>query len=243
MDPNLLIARIDDLKQQCERTNTPRFLGFLTADEVSTVVRHLKINDKYKLFGGYEDAERVMIGVLPDWCDDPDFPIVPITFTYRECDTLAHRDFLGALMALGINRETVGDILIERGRAVTFVSCDVAKFIFTQIEKIGNVGVLLTEGFCKPLPQCGKKQTCTVTVASLRLDCVVSALCNISRKDAVNKIADGYVSVNSVAINKTTTLVNSQSKIVVRQKGKFQIVSCDDYSKKGRIILKYDKYV
>lgn len=243
MDNNLLLARIDDLKQQCEKTNSPKFLGFLTTDEVSMVIKHLKFGDKYQLFGGYEDAERVVIGVLPDWCDKPTFPITPITFTYRECDTLAHRDFLGALMALGINRETVGDILIGPGRAVAFVYRDVAKFILTQIDKIGNVGVSLTEGFYEPLPQCSKKQSFTVTVASLRIDCVVSALCNISRKEAAKKIVDGYVSVNSVGINKLTTLINAQSKIVVRQKGKFQIISCDDYSKKGRIILKYVKYV
>ena len=243
MNNNLLLARIDDLKQQCEKTNTPKFLGFLTADEVSVVVKHLKPGERYQLFGGYEDAERVVVGILPDWCDEASFPIMPITFIYRECDTLTHRDFLGALMALGINRETVGDILIEPGRAVTFVSCDVAKFVLTQIEKIGNVRVALTEGFSNPLPQCGKKQTCTVTVASLRLDCVVSALCNISRKEAARKIVDGFVSVNSVSVNKITSLINAQSKIVVRQKGKFQITACDDYSKKGRIILKYDKYV
>lgn len=243
MDNNLLLARIDDLKQQCQKNNSPKFLGFLTADEIAVVEKRFSPGERYELYGGYENAERVLIGVLPDWCDQPTFPITAITFTYRECDTLAHRDFLGALMSLGINRETVGDILIGHGRAVTFVSCDVAKFILTQIEKIGNVGVTLTEGFYEPLPQCDKKQTCTVTVASLRLDCVVSALCNISRKEAANKIVEGYVSVNSVGMSKITTLINAQSKIVVRQKGKFQIISCDDYSRKGRIILKYDKYV
>lgn len=243
MDNSLLSARIDDLKHLCEKTNSPKFLGFLTAEQVAVAVKQFKTHQKYQLFGGYENAERVMIGILPEWCDETAFPIAAITFTYRECDTLSHRDFLGALMALGIARETVGDILVSSGRAVVFVLSDIEKFILTQIDKIGNVGVTVAQGFNEPLPQGSKKQSFTVTVASMRLDCVVSALCNISRKEATQKIADGYVSVNSVAVCKATLTVSSQSKIVVRQKGKFQITSCDEHSKKGRIILKYDKYV
>ena len=243
MDINLLSARIDDLKKQCEKTNSPKFLGFLTAEEMTIAARCFSLGEKYQVFGGYDSAERVMVGVLPDWCDEAVFPIVPITFRYRECDTLTHRDFLGALMALGISRETVGDILITSGRAVAFVAQDVSKFILSQISKIGKVGVEISEGFSHPLPQGSKRESFTVTVASLRLDCVVSALCNVSRKEAAQKIADGYVSLNSVGVIKPTLSVASQSKIVVRQKGKFQIVSCDEYSKKGRIILKYDKYV
>ena len=243
MDINLLPARIDDLKKQCEKTNSPKFLGFLTAEEMAIAARCFSLSERYQVFGGYDSAERVMVGVLPEWCDETTFPIVAITFRYRECDTLTHRDFLGALMALGISRETVGDILITEGRAVVFVTQDVSKFILSQTDKIGRVGVEICEGFSHPLPQSGKRESFTVTVASLRLDCVISALCNVSRKEAAQKIADGYVSLNSVGVSKPTISVASQSKIVVRQKGKFQIISCDEYSKKGRIILKYDKYV
>lgn len=243
MDNSLLSARIDDLKYLCEKTNSPKFLGFLTAEQVAVAVKRFKSCERYQLFGGYENAERVLIGILPEWCDETTFPITVITFTYRECDSLTHRDFLGALMALGIARETVGDILVSSGRAVVFVLSDIEKFVLTQIEKIGSVGVTVTKGFSEPLPQGSKKQSFTVTVASMRLDCVVSALCNISRKEATQKIDDGYVSVNSVAASKATVTVLSQSKIVVRQKGKYQITSCDEHSKKGRVILKYDKYV
>lgn len=242
MEINLLPARIGDLKQLCEKTKSPKFIGFLTADEVAVAVKQLKY-DRYDIFGGYYGAERVVLGVLPDWCETPHFPITAITFTYRTCDTLTHRDFLGALMSLGITRETVGDILIEPGRAVAFVLNDISKFIFTEISKIGNVGVTLAEGFAEPLPQLGKKQSFVVTVASMRLDCVVASLCGISRKEASEKISDGCVSVNSICTEKATQNVVAGSKITVRKKGKFEITACDEHSKKGRIILKYDKYI
>ena len=243
MDIKLLPARIDDLKQISEKSNSPKFIGFLTAEETAIAVKRFSINEKHTVFGGYEGAERVMLGVLPDWCDDPIFPITAITFTYRTCDKLSHRDFLGALMALGVTRETVGDILIEDGRAVVFVTSDISKFVLTQIEKVGNVGVTLSEGYDTPLPQMGKKLECSETVASVRLDCVVAAICNMSRTQASEKITDGLVMVNSVCITKPTLSVRAYDKITIRQKGKFEILSCNEMSKKGRIILKYNKYI
>lgn len=243
MDIKLLPARIDDLKQISEKSNSPKFIGFLTAEETAIAVKRFSINEKHTVFGGYEGAERVMLGVLPDWCDDPIFPITAITFTYRTCDKLSHRDFLGALMALGITRETVGDILIEDGRAVVFVTSDISKFVLTQIEKVGNIGVTLSEGYDTPLPQMGKKLECSETVASVRLDCVVAAICNMSRTQASEKITDGLVIVNSVCITKPTLSVRAYDKITIRQKGKFEILSCNEMSKKGRIILKYNKYI
>lgn len=243
MDIKLLPARIDDLKQISERSNSPKFIGFLTAEEAAIAVKQFSPNEKYTVFGGYESAERVMLGVLPDWCDDPVFSITAITFTYRACDKLSHRDFLGALMALGITRESIGDILIEDGRAVVFVANDILKFVLTQISKVGNVGVELTVGCAEPLPGASQKQGFGTTVSSTRLDCVVAAICNMSRNQATEKIADGFVSVNSICVTKPTFNIKPNDKITVRQKGKYELNACDEFSKKGRIILKYNKYV
>lgn len=243
MDANLLSARICDLKELCYKSNQPKFIGFLTAQEAAVALKQFKMGDRYDISGGYDGAERVMLGVLPDWCDAPVFPIKSITITYRPCDKLSHRDFLGALMALGITRETVGDILVENGRAVVFVADDVAKFVFTQIEKIGNVGVELSWDYCAPLPQMPEKQELSVTVASTRIDCVVAAICGVSRGQAAQKIADGNVLINSISVEKVTTDVKMNDKVTVRKHGKYDIKACDQHSKKGRIILKYDKYV
>ncbi len=243
MDIKLLPARIDDLKQISEKSNSPKFIGFLTAEEAAIAVKQFNANEKHTVFGGHESAERVMLGVLPDWCDNPVFPITAITFTYRACDKLSHRDFLGALMALGITRESIGDILIEDGRAVVFVANDILKFVLTQISKVGNVGVELTVGYAEPLPGASQKQGFSTTVSSTRLDCVVAAICNISRNQATEKIADGFVSVNSICVTKPTFNIKPNDKITVRQKGKYELNACDEFSKKGRIILKYNKYV
>ncbi len=243
MDSELLPARVKDLAYLCEKTNAPKFLGFLTPNESAIAIKQFAKGDKYRLFGGYDGAERVCLCVLPHWCDEVTYPITAFTFKYRMCDTLSHRDFLGALMSLGIARETIGDILVEAGRAVVFVHNDISKFVFTQINKIGNVGVSVTKGFDAPLPQLGIKQEFVTTVASTRLDCVVSAMCGISRKAAAEVIDDGLVCINSICCEKSTHTITSGDTLAVRRNGRFEIVSCDGYSKKGRIILKYNKYV
>ena len=146
-------------------------------------------------------------------------------------------------MGLGIVREAVGDILVEPGRAVAFVKNDIAEFVVSQTEKIGRVGVSAAKGFSEPLPAAGELTVCRETVASLRLDCVVSALCKISRAKAAELISDGMVSVNSISVSKAVYSISSGDRVTVRSKGRFTVISADGVSRKGRIILEYGKFI
>lgn len=243
MDKQFLPARINDTFNLCERTGVPHFLGFLTESEAALAEDVLKgTTARYEFFGGYSEAERRMLACLPEWCEEADYPISAFTLNFRECDSLSHRDFLGSLMALGITRESVGDILVEKGRAVIFVSRDVSDFVKTQLEKVGRVGVEVLRGFSEPLPQHGKLIQCSDTVASLRLDCVVSAVASVSRNAACEMIESGMVSIDSVTCEKATRTVEKGDRVTVRGKGKFFIDDVSELSKKGRIILKYSKY-
>ena len=244
MPDKLLEARIEDTFLICERTCVPKFLGFLNEFEAQTATEILnKKNSRYSFFGGYEGAQRRMLCCMPDWCEKPDFPIKAFTFSYRSCDKLTHRDFLGALMSLGIKRESVGDILIESARAVVFVSEGVADFVETQLFKVANYGVSISKGFDLPLPQESKKIQESSTVASLRLDCIVSTLCNISRGKAAELIENCMVSVNSLGCQKVSKILSQGDKVTVRGKGKFEIALVNGLSKKGRIIIEYTKYI
>ena len=244
MEEKLLFARIDDMKIRCEKIGKPYFLGFLSEGESAAVQRKLSGSGvKSKFFGGYEGSLRNYLCVFPDFCENPEFPVVPITAMFRKQDKLSHRDFLGSLTALGITREKIGDILIEDGRAVIFVDKSVSGFVVSQISKVGRVGVKLETGFSAPLPEIGKKQEFCGTVASARLDCVVAEICNTSRNGAAELIKESYVSVNSFLCEKPTQKINSGDRISVRRKGRFDISSIGDVSKKGRIIIKYEKYI
>ncbi len=244
MQTELLKSRIDDTADICEKTGRPKFLGFLSEEEAAFTEKILERRSiKFSLWGGYDFAQRVMLGCFPDWAEEgTDFPIAAVTFLYRKADVLRHRDFLGSLMALGLKREAVGDILVEEGRAVTFVAKDVAEYILTQIEKIGRTGVTVEKGFIGPLPEGDTLSENTVTVSSTRADCVVSAISGVSRAQALSLIEAGLVSINSVVTQKATRFVTNGDVITVRGKGKFFIDSADGRTKKNRVVLKYKKY-
>ena len=244
METDLLRDRLYDTVNICERTNKPKFLGFLSSEQVVFARNILsKLQSSYEFYGGYEDAQRVMLGCFPDWAENVGFPITAVTAEFRKADVLTHRDVLGSLMALGLKRETVGDILIEEGRAIVFLCSENADYVISQISKIGKVGVTLEKGFVYPLPKAGEMIEQSVTVASERLDCVVSALIGVSRNKALEKIEQSLVTVNSIVTEKATARVTDGDIISVRSKGKFIIVSIQDRTKKDRLILKYKKYV
>ena len=244
MESSLLFARIDDTAEICRRTNKCKYLGFLSREQSVAVKTYLEKRDvKFNLFGGYEDAERVMLGCFPEWAQSDEFPISAVTLKYRKIDNISHRDVLGSLMGLGINRESVGDILIEEGRTVVFLAEDIVKFVLSQLEKVGRTGVTVSLGFQGDLPKGDKLAELSTTVASERLDCVVSALAGVSRGIAVEKIIGGLVSVNSFVNEKITYSVSAGDIITVRGKGKFIVSSLDGRTKKNRVILNYKKYI
>ena len=243
MESELLTARILDTSELCAKTGRFKFLGFLSVEEAAAAEKTLsKRGVKFTLFGGYDEAQRVMLACLPDWADSADFPITPITILYRKTDVLHHRDFLGSLMGLGITRESVGDILVEEGRAVIFITSDISGFVLSQLEKVGRIGVTLKEGYSLPLPLGDTLVEASTTIASARLDCVVAGLANVSRNTAAELIAEGRVSLNSFVEEKATRTVSPQDAVTIRGKGKFIIISTDQKTKKDRIVLRYKKY-
>lgn len=244
METSLFIARVRDTAEICMRTARPKFFGFISEEQAVLARKCLgSAGCEYSFFGGYDAAGRVMLGCFPEWDEAREFPISAVTFSYRKTDELKHRDFLGSLMALGISRESVGDILIENGRAVAFVTDEISDYIITQLFKIGRVGVTCKSGFTLPLPQSDALADFSDTVSSLRLDCVVSALGGFSRSAAAELIGSGLVTLNSEICEKTVKAVSEGDILNIRGKGKFIIGSLDSRTKKNRIIIKYQKYI
>lgn len=245
MDSEFIFARVEDLFQLSATHNKAKFLGFLSKEEAVSVKKFIysrRSQIKYSFFGGYESAQRVFLACYPEWLEVPDFPITAVTVNFRKTDKLRHRDFLGSLMALGIKREAVGDILIDVGRAVIFLSSDIEDYVVQNLNTVGRIGVLPTVGYDFPLPETESLFEKTVTVASLRIDCVVSACANCSRNTANGFIENGFVSINSVICQKNTKLITSGDVISIRHKGKFEIISSDKKTKKERTVLVYRSY-
>lgn len=182
----LLLARVTDAARLVPNGQSRASSAFWTKGRRRS--RRAAIRREHEvqahLFGGYEGALRVVLGIFP-WEIYPEedfFPVVPLTVRYRPRDTLTHRDFLGTLMAQGIRRDCVGDILVGEGLAVLFLLKEIVPFVLNQMEKVGGVGVQLIEGLPDGLPQGKGTKELTDTVASPRLDAVVASVCRVSRR-------------------------------------------------------------
>ena len=189
--------------------------------------------ENYSFFGGYENSERKVLGLFFD--NVTDFPVSAIEFHYRNCDKLTHRDFLGALMSLGIERETVGDILVEDGRTIVFVKSELKEYIISQIFKIGNVGVKITEANLDDLPQGRGFEENFYTVSSLRLDNIISAITGLSREKTKTLILSGSVSLNFISTQNVSCFLKDGDTLTVRGKGKYVLNGILGETRKGRI--------
>ena len=244
MQQEIIKERIQDTADICINSGRAKFFGFLTPEEAVLADRILSRQSiRYGFFGGYEGAMRVVLGCFPDWWPEEEYPIQPLTAVFRKSDTVTHRDILGALMGLGLKRETVGDILTEEGRAVFFVLSEISDYVMNEFTKAGRVGLKTQKGFEAPLPDSGVLKEFSMTVASRRLDCVVSALANISRGRAAEKIEQGFVRLNSLTAVKPTKQINDGDIVAVRGSGKFIVESLCDRTRKDRLVLKYKKYI
>ncbi|XOQ44759.1 MAG: S4 domain-containing protein [Clostridium sp.] len=244
---NSLEARIRDMLRRAAAGGRIRFSYFL--DEKETfMARELIKREKAEnvlFWGGYPDAERVMLGVFPGFMqpDKQAFPITAITADYRKCDRLSHRDFLGALLHAGIERSALGDILVEEGRCVFFCRREVSDFLLSQVTKIGGIGVRMRAGAVEPLPAAHHFAEWTAVIASARLDCAVAAAVCTSREKASKLIRSGLVQLNHEIIAAPAEAVHVGDKLSVRGKGRFILDQVGPVTKKGRLLIRGQKYL
>lgn len=200
-------------------------------------------------FGGYEDAERKMLIYLPEYLDeeslyDEDAPLVCLRATFFENDVLSHRDFLGALMGAGIARETVGDICVGRGFCDFFVTAEIAPYIIQNFLSAGRTKLHISQIPLRdariPEPEIKEIKD---TLASLRLDSVISSGFRIGRSLAAQYVSGGKAAIDGLPCEKPDKAVAEGCKISVRGLGKIKLVSINGKTKKDRISVTIHRYV
>lgn len=242
-----LRARIADACDLCERRSCPRFVGFL--DEHRQAVARAVLRETGQtnvlFFGGYDGAERVMLGVFPDFMEaDPAlFPMTALRFRYRPQAALNHRDFLGTLLAAGIKRDVIGDIVCEAGFAVVFVAEEVAPFLAENIQKVGGEGVAVEYPYEGAVTVQREFRELTDTVASPRLDSMVKAATRLSREEAARRIEAGLVSLNHMPCLSVSAAVSAGDVLSVRGNGRFIVDAVGPQTKKGRFLVKLRQYI
>jgi RNA-binding protein YlmH len=200
---------------------------------------HINIYDN----GIFEECERKMLAFSKD-CPE-DFPSVLLRVTNKShFEKLEHRDYLGAVMALGIKREKIGDLILKNDACYGAFSEDICDYIQYNLTSIGRcpcvVEILddIESQDIKP-----NSEEIAVITTALRLDCVVSAITNLSRSKAVDIIGQGKVLLDYSEITEKDKNVDNDSIITIRGYGKFKVIEQIGSTQKGRIRLKLRKYI
>ncbi len=200
-------------------------------------------------FGGYADAERKMLVYIPEyleesWLLEEDSPLVCLRAAYYENDKLSHRDFLGALMGAGIGRETVGDICVAEGSCDFFVTAEIAPYIQQNFLSAGRTRLSLSSiplsQVCVPEPETREIRD---TLASLRLDSVISSGFRIGRSLASQYVSAGKAAIDGLPCDKPDKQISEGAKISVRGLGKIRLRRVGGQTKKGRISVIFDQYI
>lgn len=248
-EDKLLLAKVwDKINGGC-RKNIPANTCFLSPRELD-MTRYL-FGDLPGLisFGGYEDAERQMLVYLPEYLDESflyseDAPLVCLRASFYEGDSPSHRDFLGALMGAGIGRETVGDICVGKGSCDFFVTAEIAPYILQSFTGAGRTRLHL-EQIPADQVQIPEPETKEIrdTLASLRLDSVISSGFRVGRSLASQYVTSGRAAINGLPCEKPDKPVSEGAKISVRGLGKIRLRTVNGQTKKGRISVTIDRYV
>ena len=242
----LLPARMDDLANKAVKTGCAAS-KFLTPTEAESVAQQFSRRRDVALTfdGGFDGAERVRaIFTNPDWgAYEREEILSALKISHRPQDTLGHRDILGAIMALGIERETVGDIVADNGFSALVCLPEISDYIAENLTKAGRVGIAVTEIALRELPAREEELTIkTDTVASLRLDAVIGAAFGLSRAKAAELITAGRVSLNHQPCLRTDKDVGENAIISVQRLGRAKLLEVGGVSKKGRNFIKIGLY-
>ncbi len=254
-DDKILLAQVSDKIEMCENKNKIEYTNFLDLAQIELVQNYidkLKI-ENYISYGGYEQSERKLFVIYPEKFNSTVVEknlvsivkIVRIQLPDELKGKYAHRDYLGAVIKLGVKREKVGDIIVDNDGADIIVEKDISKFLLENlsgltrfskskitIEKIDNLRTVEV-----------RREEREIIVSSLRLDNVISELARCSRNKALDIINMERVFVNFQCETKKTKQIKTGDMVTIRGKGRFYIKELVGQTKSGRVIVKIEKFV
>ena len=245
-DDKILLAQVSDKIEMCENKNKIEYTDFLDLAQIELVQNYidkLKI-ENYMSYGGFEQAERKMFVIYPEKFNSTVVEknlasivkIVRIQLPDELKGKYTHRDYLGAVIKLGVKREKVGDIIVDK---------DISKFLLENlsgltrfskseitIEEIDNLRTVEV-----------RREEREIIVSSLRMDNVISELARCSRNKALDIINMERVFVNFQCETKKTKQIKTGDMVTIRGKGRFYIKELVGQTKSGRVIVKIEKFV
>lgn len=242
-EEQMLIQHFNDLSERAYVQNRPCFTDFLDMNEQSLLLSRFNGPLPPLLFGGYELAER-KIALFSE--SEVAFPVkwLRITPAYpKYSENLGHRDFLGSILGLGLERSCIGDILVKDSSAFVLCLNRVSDFISSELGMVRHTQVIVSEveepeDMIQP-----EFEIIRGSISSLRLDAVISLAFHLSRSQSCSLIESGQVFINNRLNISNGASLKDGDHISVRHKGKFIFIDSNSKSKKNKCIVEIHKYV
>jgi RNA-binding protein YlmH len=264
-EKELVKRRIEELAERAVSQNYPTHTSFLSSDELSLLdelakekranaLAHKVGEATYFVYGGSPYAERAVIFFLPDYLTSEDElaseetgrTVMALHIEGKKAqyaEELSHRDYLGALMSLGYERDQFGDIFVEGKEAYVFLFSSIAEEVKKNLLSVRRTYVKTTLLAPLACPFAPKKEEKEVNVASPRLDSLLAEIYHLSREESQNLIAGGFALVDGLVKEETSFLPKEGSKISLKGYGKFEYLGMGKLSRKGRQFVKVNIYL
>lgn len=236
--------RFADLSRQAQRKGIVTFSDFLSLNEQQILQQNKhKLTSDYQMSGGYEYAERQMVAFIPDalfyeW----NYPMqcIRVRPAYPKfAEKLTHRDLLGALMSLGIERSKLGDLIVTDTQMLFFAQEAIVPYLLEQLTAIRRTVVTLEPQSGNAIDYTPEYDEREAVVTSNRLDAVIAAICRQSRAAALHMIQEGKVSVNGAESLHNTYYCKQGDLLSIRGFGKVRFKEMIGVTKKDRLRFSY----
>lgn len=228
-----------------EKTQGTVYTDFLTPEEAQLLIRMCKEEHMKPEFNNMvAEAER-LIGAVYSYEREGEYPCAVLKISCNpKFEKLEHRDYLGSLLALGIKREKIGDINVFDDGAEVFLHTDICEYVVSNLDKVKHSGIKCNRIEIEAARE--KKlalKEMKVITTSLRLDCVVAALLNLSRSRAAEEIKSGGVKLNHSVEMETNKKVEIKDLVSIKGHGRYIIDELTGHTKSDRITLQIKKYL
>jgi len=245
----MLQKRLIELSKLAYQRGIVTYSDFLNLNELN-ILHTMPKNElytSYKVFGGYDFSERQMVAFLPDaLCYEYFYPISVLKISPLQkkfAESLSHRDYLGAILNLGIERSKIGDILVQDNSAILFIHQSLETFVQEELRRIKHTSVMAEPENFAEISYKPKTEEKKGTVSSLRLDSLMALAFSSSRTKLVSYIENGKVFVNGKLITSNGYQIKEEDIISVRGLGRFQFKETLSQTKKGRYFVTIDMYI
>lgn len=243
------VRTVLEFSKRAEQQNRPFFTHFYNKDWMHQLMSQYVPQNAglvYSFLGGYETAERQILMISPYELEMQSELIGALNIEVRTGlgKALSHRDYLGSIMGLGIERNVVGDIILHEAGAYVLVEKAMVPYITSQLFSIGKYQKMtISEVALQDLKIAEPKtKQLEVTVSALRMDAVCAAAFGVSRSECVKLIGQDKARCNGLAIQ-ASDLIKAGDTLTLRGYGKAQLKSVNGRTKKERTHITIEKYI